>query len=251
MHSYRNDGRSIVLHQFNYTFEAGRVYVIMGPNGCGKSTLLRVLVGDLPLDSGNVAFICQVSAHKQMYEFLPQDYRQALFPWKTLVSNVWPWLGHPGNLPGTASNAVISEASTRALALLGVEHLGGRFPHDLSGGQQQIALLARCIVSDARILILDEPFSALDVVRRSRIAHRLREVWVNTGRIVICAMHEPDEAATLADEVTFFDGPPLTRVHVVSRAAYSDNAGCVDLNAFRSGIADALTRVVEKGGQNA
>lgn len=244
-YSYGNDGRVIVLRQFTGTFTAGRVVVLMGPNGCGKSTLLRVLVGELPLDTGDVLFKCPSGSHTRTDEYLPQDYRQALFPWKTFLANVRPWRTRELRSPRRCA----SKGADELLELLGIGHLRDRFPYEASGGQQQIGLLARCIASDARIVILDEPFSALDVIRRSHLASRLRQAWVDSARIVVCAMHEPDEAVTLADEVLMFGGPPLTEVGRIARETYVDAEGQLKIDEFRRGIAELLASVSDAGGK--
>lgn len=223
--------RSNILENFSFDFIGGNVYVIMGPNGCGKSTLLRILAGEISPDSGTLSFRCDNVRHKKTIEYIPQDYRQALFPWKTTRENVWPWQN-----VRTPDNGSID----RALERFGLGQFHGKYPHELSGGQQQIILLSRSVVAPDQILLLDEPFSALDVVRRAYISEYLRQQWQPESKTVICAMHEPEEAVLLADVILVFHGPPLNLVGVVSR---SDSGS--SLETFRENV-EALIREVAK-----
>lgn len=215
---YRLGVKGAVLDDFSFDFRGGKIYALMGPNGCGKSTLLRVLAGEMPPAAGRVAFGRESPGLAHAVEYVPQDYRQALFPWKTVRENVYPWRNqHRRIVFGDGEGGGGEPAVDRALGEFGLKAFANRSPSDLSGGQQQILLLARCIVSPGVAVLLDEPFSALDVLRRSAVAQRLREHWRDGPRVIICAMHEPDEAVLFADEILVFQGPPLRLGGVVSR----------------------------------
>ncbi len=223
------DGK-LVLNAFSHQFEAGRVYVLMGENGCGKSTLLDALAGRLPLESGLV--------HRRpsgvRTEYMPQDYRDAIFPWRRVPKNVMPW-GGLGALP----QAELEDA-TGVLTELGLKEKIGAFPYQLSGGQQQRMLLARCVTADAGIVLLDEPFSALDVIARREVSEALRSRWSEAGSTVITALHEPEAAVLLADEVIVCGGPPLFVRSIVSRRP--DEA----VDSFREEVVRALEVVINE-----
>jgi NitT/TauT family transport system ATP-binding protein len=241
---YRKHGVSAkVLSDFSMTFTGGKVYVVMGRNGCGKSTLLRVLAGEKAQSGGHVSFECSHTRHSSTFEYMPQDYRQALFPWKTIRGNIHPWQSK--KTEGSAS-AGRDAAVNKSLDLMGLRALAGSYPFEVSGGQQQLALLARCMVSESRIVLLDEPFSAIDVIKRSMASEHLRRHWLDSGRIVICAMHEPDEAAILADEVLVFKGPPLTLSTCLRREARHDGQ---QVAQFRDAIlSEVHTVIADEGG---
>lgn len=201
---YLKDGKKIsVLNGFSCAFRSGQITVVMGRNGCGKSTLLKGLAGEIALSAGHLRFDCDGQQQPDL-EYMPQDYRQALFPWKLVHNNIRPWEPSP---PIEREKALLEEDS--ALNLFGLTRVARSYPYSLSGGQQQMVLLARCLTAHTRVILLDEPFSALDVIRRASVAEYLRTQWRNSGKIVICIMHEPDEACVLADEVLLCTGPPL------------------------------------------
>ena len=214
------------------------IVVLMGPNGCGKSTLLRALAGLIRLESGSVRWSSGLDDGSVPCEYLPQDYRRALFQWRTVRSNLWPWSVRPAGVSSWPEPS--SAALDAALAALNLAGLERRRPGRLSGGQQQLTLLARCVVSPASLAILDEPFSALDVVRRETAAELLRVSALEAGRVMVCAIHEPEQAAELADVVLLTQGPPL---RVVATLARSDFGGDVSLftAAIRPSIRNALS----------
>jgi ABC-type nitrate/sulfonate/bicarbonate transport system ATPase subunit len=228
-----------IVHGFSHRFRSGVVYVVMGRNGCGKSTLLKTLTGELPHAAGRLTFSCTSGRHALALEYIPQNYRQALFPWKTVRGNVQPWRSAAGVKNPHALDI------NQALSAVGLESLGYEYVFNLSGGQQQLVLIARCLVSSAQALILDEPLSALDVMRRARLSSLLRDYWKQSGRIVVCAMHEPDEVARLADEVLLFDGPPLTLVRTVDRR--TQNREDEDAAEFRETLIQSIRELTAGG----
>jgi NitT/TauT family transport system ATP-binding protein len=244
--SYATDkGPKIVLDKFSAEFCGGKIYVIMGRNGCGKSTLLKAIVGEIPLVCGEVRYKCKRGQTEQTIEYLPQNYREAIFPWKTVRDNIYPWDNMRHNADSIMTDAQVQIFVDQALFEFGLADVAREYPYKLSGGQQQLLLLARSVISQSSIIILDEPFSALDIVRRAVIAERLRQDWRGKGKVVICAMHEPDEAVTLADEVLFFSGTPMTIAERIEKGQ-SDDA-----DTFRSRIINAIHCVADEGGYNA
>jgi NitT/TauT family transport system ATP-binding protein len=224
-----------VLDNFSCQFEGGKIYVLMGPNGCGKSTLLKLITGELGPPQGAVSFSIDGCRVGPRIEYVPQNYREALFPWKTVCKNVWPWKPRDDMRAQDVQRRV-----NMALEKTGISHLLGRYPYELSGGQQQAILLARSVASISTLLVMDEPFSALDFVRRTRMSALLRDELRVCSRVVICAMHEPDEAATIADGVLFMNGPPLRMVDSVFRKENSD------ADVFRQEIAANVNLLAQK-----
>jgi ABC-type nitrate/sulfonate/bicarbonate transport system ATPase subunit len=201
-------GCAPVLHSVSLKFSAPGIYALVGRNGCGKSTLLSAAAGFVPLLDGRVVFNLNKSDDCGLMEYLPQDYREALFPWKRVLDNVYPW----------RSELVRDDNCGLSLACLdrlGIRKLAQRLPNQLSGGEQQLVLLARTLRSKRPVLLLDEPFSALDVVRRAQTVPLLRDHWRREQRLVLCTMHEVEGAARLADHVLVFDGPPLRLATIV------------------------------------
>ena len=174
-----------ILSNFSLQLTSG-ITVLMGPNGCGKSTLLRILAGLTRLDSGSVGWGHEGGKRIIACEYLPQDYRRALFPWRTVRGNLWPW--SVGRAASEVWPIPAAENLDAALIALGLSNLSTRRPWRLSGGQQQMTLLARCVVSPAPLAVLDEPFSALDVVRREVAARVLRAAALSDGRVMVAAI---------------------------------------------------------------
>jgi NitT/TauT family transport system ATP-binding protein len=239
--SYRPEGvESLILDNFSSIFDGGMVYVLMGPNGCGKSTLLKLIVGEMRGSAGMVKFSSGGKEVSPCIDYIPQNYRDALFPWKRVATNVWPW--RPRRKKGQINESQIKQRVQVALEKLGLSDLSRRYPYELSGGQQQAILLARSIAAHSTLIVMDEPFSALDVVRRTRVAGLLRAEWRSNSRVVICAMHEPDEAAVIADKVIFLNGPAMKIVGSVARDT------CMDGEEFRRIIFETVNDLAKKGG---
>ncbi len=211
----------IVLENLSAEFVGGKIYVLMGRNGCGKSTLLKVLAGELHPNAGSADFECESGRHSCSIEYLPQDYRQALFPWKTVLENVYPWDNTSDLVEDGFDLNSFKETKIKILSDFGLGAVCNGFPYKLSGGQQQLLLLARSVVSTARVILLDEPFSALDIIWRSLVSEHLRRDWRGRGKVVICVMHEPEEAAVLADEVVFLSGSPMSVAERIHRESES------------------------------
>ncbi|MFD9032240.1 ABC transporter ATP-binding protein [Streptomyces sp. NPDC059567] len=173
------DGRPVIDH-LDLTLQAGEFTVLLGHSGCGKSTLLRVLAG-LDRDiSGTVL----VPKRRAVAFQAPR-----LMPWKRVWRNVL--LG----LPGKPERAV----AERALEEVGLSHRSGAWPRTLSGGEAQRASLARALVREPDLLLLDEPFGALDALTRIKAQRLVVESWQRRGCAVLLVTHDVDEALLLAD----------------------------------------------------
>ncbi|MBA4256222.1 MAG: ABC transporter ATP-binding protein [Polaromonas sp.] len=179
---------------------AGEIGVLIGPSGCGKTTLLRAVAGLERATAGSIAMARQVvsapdthvPAELRRIGMVFQDY--ALFPHLDVAANVGFGLAH---LPKAERTARVDEV----LALVGLAHLQTRYPHELSGGQQQRVALARALAPRPRLLLLDEPFSNLDVDLRERLAHEVRGILKAAGATALFVTHDQLEAFAIGDMI--------------------------------------------------
>jgi len=190
---------------------SGAFVAIVGPSGCGKSTLLNIAAGLLPATAGRVrvegADLAGIN-RRATYMF-QQD---ALLPWKTVHENVALGLVLAGVAP--------SDAMTRAsawLARVGLAEFASHYPSQLSGGMRKRAAMAQNWILDRGIVLMDEPFSALDVHTRQRMESELLALWEGTGddqarKTVVFVTHDLEEAIALADEVVVLSAGPASRV---------------------------------------
>jgi iron(III) transport system ATP-binding protein len=180
--------------------EAGEIGVLIGPSGCGKTTLLRAVAGLERVSGGQVVLNKEVvssadhhvAAEKRRIGMVFQDY--ALFPHLNIGRNVGFGIEH---LPNAARVARVAEV----LALVGLEGMENRYPHELSGGQQQRVALARALAPEPRLLLLDEPFSNLDVDLRERLAHEVRGILKAAGATALLVTHDQLEAFAIGDVI--------------------------------------------------
>jgi ABC-type nitrate/sulfonate/bicarbonate transport system ATPase subunit len=200
---------------------AGQWVTLIGPSGCGKSTLLRIVSGLLEPDSGSVSLLGRSphqAASGKLIAYVPQS--PALLPWRTALGNVrLPFQvnrraraanrdGRPVGPEGSENEA--GEAA-RAVALLEDVGLGDslhKYPSELSGGMQQRVAIARAFALEAPVLVMDEPFSALDELTREILRHQLLELWQAHQATVLFVTHSVAEAVTLSDTVVVMSPHP-------------------------------------------
>ena len=196
-------GGQAVLDGIDARFEAGRLTSLLGPSGSGKTTLLRVVGGFVAPDAGAVMIGGADVTHEPLWKrrigMVFQSY--ALFPHMSVIENVAYGLRRRG-IRGAAAR---SEAG-KALDLVRLSGFDGRRPGQLSGGQQQRVALARAIVTKPRVLLLDEPLSALDRRLRQEMQTELRRIQRESGLTTIFVTHDQEEALTLSDRVAILDG---------------------------------------------
>ena len=201
------------LKNVSLSVHSGELMALLGPSGSGKTTLLRVIAGlELP-DRGRVFFGDEDATHvpvqKRGVGFVFQHY--ALFRHMNVSENiayglrVRPRRRRP-------SSAVIAERVRKLLELVQLEDLGGRYPAQLSGGQRQRVALARALAVEPRVLLLDEPFGALDAKVRKDLRRWLREIHERTGQTTIFVTHDQDEALELADRVAILKDGAIEQV---------------------------------------
>jgi NitT/TauT family transport system ATP-binding protein len=202
--AYEGSRRVAALENINVTIESGEFVCIIGPSGCGKSTLLSIIAGlELPTTGAVVASGSRI--------LMFQD--GALFPWLSVRENVefglrFVDVGRASARPGGLKPALRTE---RALQLLDLVHLGGFADariHELSGGMRQRVSLARAIAVDPAVLLLDEPFGALDAMTRSILHTELQEIWAQTKKTIVFVTHNVREAVVLGDRVLVMSPRP-------------------------------------------
>lgn len=195
-------GRLTALDGVDLEIAPGEVVALIGPNGSGKSTLLRVVAGLLRADRGTVQLDGRpITAPDPRIGLVFQEPR--LLPWRSVASNV----GYPLELAGWPADRRAARVA-ELLALVGLDGVAELRPRELSGGLRQRAAIARALVLEPSVLLLDEPFSALDALTRERFNVELLDLWARTGTTILVVTHSIPEAVFLADRVTVLSPRP-------------------------------------------
>lgn len=199
-----------VLRDFELEVPEGEFLTIIGPSGCGKSTFLRAVADLLPPLGGSLGVLGGSAAEarkRRDVSFVFQD--STLLPWRTALQNVTL----PYDVGKVPHRADVSSAMD-LLALMGLKGMEGRYPAQLSGGQRQRVAIARALISRPRILLMDEPFGALDEITRDRLNDELLKLWRQTGTTILFVTHSIMEAAYLGQRVMVLAANP-GRIHAV------------------------------------
>ncbi len=197
-------GRVEALRGIDMSLRPGEFVSIIGPSGCGKSTLLRIIGGLLEPTSGSVHIreesVVQAQANKEIGFVFQQP---ALMPWRNVEENVRLPLqiNRSANRNGQAS-------SSEMLELVGLSEFAEAYPYQLSGGMQQRVSIARALIFDPAVLLMDEPFGALDEITRGEMRFELLRIWQQSKKTVLFVTHSISEALILADRVLLFTPRP-------------------------------------------
>ncbi len=192
----RDDGDAVaVLQHVNFEITAGSLVCLVGRSGSGKSTLLNMIAGLIDPSSGTIAF-ADGSTKRPRLDVGYMTQKETLLPWRDVLRNV----AMPLEVRGVGTGR--REARARELIeLVGLAGAEKRYPRELSGGMSRRASLARMLASDPAILLLDEPFGALDAQLRGDLQHELLQLWGGSGKTIVFVTHDIDEALLLADRV--------------------------------------------------
>ncbi|NLT58407.1 MAG: ABC transporter ATP-binding protein [Clostridiales bacterium] len=194
------EGRRII-DRLSFAVAEGEFVSILGPSGCGKSTLLNMLAGILPPESGRILVDGQeISSFSSHFAYMPQQ--DLLFPWKTILDNVCLY----GRLHGT--ERALRLRAKESLPVFGLAGYGNSYPKELSGGMRQRAAFLRTALCEADVMLLDEPFGALDVITRGEMQDWLLGMRARLGRTTLLVTHDIEEAIYLSDRILILSGSP-------------------------------------------
>jgi NitT/TauT family transport system ATP-binding protein len=192
----RDDGGAVaVLQHVSFEIAAGSLVCLVGRSGSGKSTILNMIAGLIDPSSGTIAF-ADGSTKRPRLDVGYMTQKETLLPWRDVLRNV--------AMPLEVRGVEPARREARALELIRVVGLAGaekRYPRELSGGMARRASLARMLASDPALLLLDEPFGALDAQLRGDLQNELLQLWQGSGKTVVFVTHDIDEALLLADRV--------------------------------------------------
>jgi NitT/TauT family transport system ATP-binding protein len=190
-----NRGPVRALHGFDIDIREGEFLSIVGPSGCGKSTFLNVLLGLIKPDSGDLTLRGRrIAGPGPDRAMVFQEF--GLLPWRTVEHNVGLGLELKG-VPAEARQQI----SARFIGMVGLNGFEGHYPHELSGGMKQRVGLARALATDPDVLLMDEPFAALDAQTRDLMQAELLRIWQEAKKTVLFVTHQIDEAIYLSDRV--------------------------------------------------
>jgi NitT/TauT family transport system ATP-binding protein len=194
----------VALQDINLEIPQGQFVCLLGPSGCGKSTLLNAVAGFAPPTSGSIVADGQlVTAPGPERGMVFQEY--ALFPWMTVADNVAFGLEIKG-----MDKAEIAAIVDKLLKMLSLQDFRNRFPKDLSGGMRQRVAIARILALDSPIMLMDEPFGALDALTRRNLQDELLRIWAELKKTIIFVTHSIEEALYLADRIVVMTYRPGT-----------------------------------------
>jgi ABC-type nitrate/sulfonate/bicarbonate transport system ATPase subunit len=198
-------GRVLGVNGATFAIDASEFLCIVGPSGCGKSTLLNIIAGFLNPTSGDIRIDGRkVTGHGMDRGVVFQDFAQ-LFPWRTALRNVAFGLEMKGMGKEERERIALDQ-----LRLVKLDNFAHAYPHHLSGGMQQRVAIARALAYNPSVLLMDEPFAALDALTRDDMQRLLADVWRKTRKTVIYVTHNVAEAVYLADRVVIMTPHPGT-----------------------------------------
>jgi NitT/TauT family transport system ATP-binding protein len=201
--TYGGSGEGVLaLSDITFSISDGEFISVVGPSGCGKSTLLKILAGLLPPSEG-VATLSGSPIRGARRDIGVVFQTPVLFPWRTVLQNVL--------LPADVQRLDKEKMRQRAMDLIrlvGLEGFENRYPRELSGGMQQRVGIIRALIHDPAILLMDEPFGALDAMTRESMNVELQRIWMESGKTILFITHSTSEAVFLADRVIVMTARP-------------------------------------------
>jgi nitrate ABC transporter ATP-binding subunit len=224
------------LRRVSLNIDRGEFVCLIGASGCGKSTLLRIIAGFEQPSSGQVSlYEHPVAGPGSDRGMVFQDY--ALFPWMTVRENIAFGPRQKG-LP----KARIREIADEYLDMVGLAKFADRFPQQLSGGMKQRVAIARVLANECELLLMDEPFGALDALTREKLQQELLEIWARTRVTIIFVTHSVEEAVLLSDRVVVMTaGPGRIEADIPIGLVRPREVSAIDFNQVRRDITQRLT----------
>ena len=207
-------GPAVIVEDFDLNIEQGEFVALIGHSGCGKSTLLNLIAGLLTPTSG--VLLCdnrEIAAPGPERAVVFQNH--SLLPWLTCAGNVQ--LAVDRVFGGRETRTQLAERTHAALALVGMDHAVNKRPHEISGGMKQRVGIARALAMEPKVLLLDEPFGALDALTRAHLQDELLKIVARTHSTVVMVTHDVDEAVLLSDRIVMMtNGPAATIGEIVT-----------------------------------
>jgi len=202
---YDGHGRRVeAIGDLTFTVDSGSFVCVVGPSGCGKTTLLRCVAGLLPPTAGTITVAgTRVTGPPRGLALVFQEYGRSLFPWLRVADNVALPLRSAG-VPAAQRRAQVA----RALDAVGLGDVHRAYPWQLSGGMQQRVAIARAIAYQPRVLLMDEPFAAVDAQTRADLEDLIRSLWQHLGVTLLFVTHDIDEAVYLGQRVIVLSAAP-------------------------------------------
>ncbi|OGA79841.1 MAG: hypothetical protein A3G81_27070 [Betaproteobacteria bacterium RIFCSPLOWO2_12_FULL_65_14] len=196
-----------VFSGFNYRIPEGRFLSIVGPSGCGKSTLLKMIAGLDNPTSGEILFHgTPVTAPPKGMIYVFQQYTKSILPWRTVLQNIQFGLGSRKKLPAREAR----EKCMEYMHLVGLQGYESYYPYQLSGGMQQRVVIARALICEPEVLLMDEPFSAVDAMTRAILQELILKIWERIAITILFVTHDVDEAVFLSDHIISLSRAPAT-----------------------------------------
>jgi NitT/TauT family transport system ATP-binding protein len=189
------------LRDIHFDIGENEFVVVVGPSGCGKSTLLNIIAGLLSSTSGQIIFEDARTDSRPLTAVVFQDF--ALFPWRTVLKNIVYGLEERG-----LQKAEQLEIAKKYITMVGLQGFENKYPHQLSGGMKQRVSIARALANDPLLLLMDEPFSALDAQTRTLMQYELSRIWEETQKSFLYITHHIQEAVFLGDRVVVLSKRP-------------------------------------------
>lgn len=197
-----NTGQIIALKDISLTIREGEFFCIVGPSGCGKTTLLRILAGLEDASSGDIT-IQSTNKDRPVNSMVFQE--QSIFPWMTVLDNVSYGLRMRG-----VPKKIRNELAEHYIAMIGLNKFTHAYPSQLSGGMKQRVSVARALANDPEVLLMDEPFGALDEQNRLILQQELLRIWEGMKKTTVFITHSIDEALCLGDRIMIMTAHPGT-----------------------------------------
>ena len=195
-----------ILNSIDFSIAKGSFVSILGASGCGKSTLLQIVAGLQQADGGQILLgnkVVEAPPFEMLYLF--QQYTKSIFPWLTVRDNISFGMGRRGKW----SRQEIADRCERMISLVGLEGYGDYYPRQLSGGMQQRVAIARALACEPDVLLMDEPFSAVDAMTRASLQDLVLKLWSDLGLTMLFITHDIEEAVYLSNRVIVLHRAPM------------------------------------------